>query len=301
MSDHLDAPGMKPPHGDARIDITDIFAFRQPGGQDRSVLAMCVNPLAPTMGERFHPRAVYNLHLDTNGDAVADLTFAVTFSGEAEQTARVKLDGEVLFAGAPVCFGPRAQASTEGDYRFFAGIRSDPFFFDLEGFKAGMAFTGADFFADKNVFAIVLEVPNSLFLEQPVGYWTTVLLEGTQVERMGRPLMNIVFTKDDDKNAYNAGAPADDRRDHTGKIVAALLGAGGGYTEHEATEVAGQLLPDLLSYDCTEPAGYPNGRQFADDIVDEQLAILTKGSAPSQGIKPHGDTLTVFPYLGAPH
>ncbi|MEU8149521.1 DUF4331 family protein [Nonomuraea sp. NPDC048901] len=201
----------------------------------------------------------------------------------------------------PGVFRTRAQASTEGEYRFFAGIRSDPFVFDLEGFKAGMAFTGADFFADKNVFAIVLEVPNSLFLEQPVGYWTTVLLEGRQVERMGRPLMNIVFTRDDDKNAYNAGSPADDRRDHTGKIVAALLGAGGGYTEHEATEVAGQLLPDLLTYDCAEPAGYLNGRQFADDIVDAQLAILTKGNAPSQGIKPHGDTLTVFPYLGVPH
>lgn len=48
----------------------------------------------------------------------------------------------------------------------------------VEGFKAGMAFIGADFFADKNVFAIVLEVPNSLFHRQPVGYWTTVLLEG---------------------------------------------------------------------------------------------------------------------------
>ncbi|MEU7747620.1 hypothetical protein [Nonomuraea sp. NPDC049158] len=127
-----------------------------------------------------------------------------------------------------------------------------------------------------------------------------MLLEGQQVERMGRPLMNIVFTKDDDKNTYSTGSPADDRRDHTGKIVAALLDAGGGYTGHEAAEVAGQLLPDLITYDCATPVGYPNGRRFADDIIDAQPAILTKGSAPSQGIKPHGGTLTVFPYLGVP-
>jgi hypothetical protein len=37
------------------------------------------------------------------------------------------------------------------------------------------------------------------------------------------------------------------------------------------------------------------------DIIDEQLAILTKGKAPSQGVKPHSDTLTDMPYLGSPH
>jgi hypothetical protein len=31
------------------------------------------------------------------------------------------------------------------------------------------------------------------------------------------------------------------------------------------------------------------------DIIDEQLAILTKGKAPSQGVKPHSDTLTDMP------
>ncbi|WP_157252057.1 DUF4331 family protein [Nonomuraea typhae] len=301
MSDHLDAPGLKPPHGDARIDITDIYAFQKPDDATRSVLVMCVNPLAPTMGERFHPGAAYNLHLDTDGDAVADRTFTVTFSDEDAQAATVRLDEQVLFEGVPACFGREAQVATSGEYTFFAGIRSDAFFFDLEGFKAGMAFTGADFFADKNVFAIVVEVPNTLFGRRPVGYWTTVVLDGKQVERMARPLMNIVFTADADKNAYNGGAPANDRRDYTGKVVATLLAAGGGYSEHEVAEVAGRLLPDLLRYDCTSTAGYPNGRQFADDIVDEQLAVLTKGNAPSQGVKPHSDTTTTFPYLGVPH
>ncbi len=31
MSDHLDAPGMKPPNMDASVDICDIYAFQKPG------------------------------------------------------------------------------------------------------------------------------------------------------------------------------------------------------------------------------------------------------------------------------
>jgi hypothetical protein len=42
-------------------------------------------------------------------------------------------------------------ADDVGEYRFFAGIRSDPFFFDLEGMKNGMQLTGADTFLDKKV------------------------------------------------------------------------------------------------------------------------------------------------------
>ena len=46
-----------------------------------------------------------------------------------------------------------------GGYRFFAGWRSDPFFFDTEGALNNLQFTGNDYFADKDVCSIVLEVP----------------------------------------------------------------------------------------------------------------------------------------------
>ena len=50
-----------------------------------------------------------------------------------------------------------------GDFRFFAGLRSDPFFADIEGGANHFQWTGRDSFAGKNVFAIVLEVPNRTF------------------------------------------------------------------------------------------------------------------------------------------
>jgi len=43
-----------------------------------------------------------------------------------------------------------------GGYRFFAGWRSDPFFFDTLGIERS-AFTGDDFFVDKDVCSIVLK------------------------------------------------------------------------------------------------------------------------------------------------
>jgi hypothetical protein len=55
----------------------------------------------------------------------------------------------------------------------FAGARSDPFFFDLMGFCNNLKFTGTDYFLDKDVFGIVLEVPNSsLGGSSKVGLWS---------------------------------------------------------------------------------------------------------------------------------
>jgi Domain of unknown function (DUF4331) len=48
-----------------------------------------------------------------------------------------------------------------GRYRFFAGWRTDPFFFDTRGALNDLQFIGDDFFIDKDVCSIVLEVPNS--------------------------------------------------------------------------------------------------------------------------------------------
>ena len=67
----------------------------------------------------------------------------------------------LLSNGAPVSMGREPKVTSAGDYRFFAGWRSDPFFFDAMGALNGFKFTGNDYFADKNVASIVLEVPNS--------------------------------------------------------------------------------------------------------------------------------------------
>jgi hypothetical protein len=159
---------------DARVDITDIFAFQNPADPTRSVLVMNVNPVAPTLEDSFAPEAVYELILDTDSDAVADITYRVTFSprenddqratvrrATGEEVRTAEISGEVLFRNVPVSFDGDAGVVESGDYEFFVGIRSDPFFFDLEGFQHDFEFTGDDFFIDKNVFSMVLEMPNT--------------------------------------------------------------------------------------------------------------------------------------------
>ena len=51
----------------------------------------------------------------------------------------------------------------------------------------------------------------------------------------------------------------------------------------------------MLSYVPSEPAKYPNGRVFTDDVIQYRLVFLTKGEVPPTGLSPHTDTLDDFP------
>jgi hypothetical protein len=46
MSHHYSGPDYGFPHGDARLDLTDLYAFPKPGDADKSILIMNVHPSA---------------------------------------------------------------------------------------------------------------------------------------------------------------------------------------------------------------------------------------------------------------
>src|ERR1700712_5152922 len=93
---------------------------------------------------RPHPEPValdglYEFMIDTNGDAVADIAFQVRFAAapgggqlatvrrrEGAPAATRGERGEVVVTGAPVSMGGEAKVTEAGDYRLFAGWRSDP-------------------------------------------------------------------------------------------------------------------------------------------------------------------------------
>jgi Domain of unknown function (DUF4331) len=89
MSHHYSGPNYGSPHGDARLDITDLYAFPKPGSTDKSILIMNVhpsrglNPPGATTPEPFALSAMYELKIDTDGDAVADIAYRVRFSALA--------------------------------------------------------------------------------------------------------------------------------------------------------------------------------------------------------------------------
>ena len=322
MSHHYSGPDFGFPHGDARLDITDLYVFPKPGDAGKSIVVMNVhpsvgiNPPAPSTDEAFAPGAIYELKIDTNGDAVPDIAYRVLFSSskDGSQTATLRRvegshaagtgdDGQIIVEGAPVSTGREAQVTEGGDHRFFAGWRSDPFFFDTLGALNNLQFTGDDFFAEKDVCSIVLEVPNSALGAKKIGLWHRTLDDASgkwvQADRGALPSQSVFLTGDA-KGAYLAAQPADDARFIA--VFAHSLEHTGGYTPEEATRVAGTLLPDILLYDPKRPASYPeNGRALSDDAIDVFLSILTNGKVTRDNVGPHKDLLASFPYLGPPH
>jgi len=323
MSHHwTSGPNFGFPRGDARLDLTDLYAFPKPGDAGKSILIMNVhpswgvNPPGPTTKEPFAPGALYQFKIDTDGDAIADIAYSVQFASaeDGKQTATLRRiqgaraasvcdDGEVIVEEAPVSVGRDALVTRAGDYRLFFGWRSDPFFFDANGLFNNMQFTGDDFFVDKNVCSIVLEVPNSALGTNVVGLWARTLDktgEGwIQAERGGKPFQAVLLPGEA-REAYLNGEPADDVR-FIG-VFAHELEHSGGYRPEDAVGVARQLLPDILSYDPRGPARFPhNGRTLTDDVVDVFFSMFTNGKVTGDKVGPHGDLLDEFPYLGPPH
>jgi uncharacterized protein DUF4331 len=322
MSHHYSGPDFGFPRGDARLDFTDLYAFPKPGDAGKSILIMnvhpsaTVNPPGPTTAEPFATEARYEFKIDTDGDAVADIAYRVRFSSShgGAQTATLRRvegapaagmgdGGQVIVAGAPVSTGREARVTGAGDYRFFAGWRSDPFFFDVRGALNNLQFTGADFLADKDVCSIVLELPHSALAPKRVGLWARTLDgaggDWVQADRGALPVQ-AVFLVGAERDAYLAGEPADDARFVA--VFAHALEHAGGYPPEEARRVAGTLLPAILPYDPTRPASFPgNGRTLTDDAGDAFLAVLTNGKVTEDKLGPHDDLLAEFPYLGPPH
>src|SRR5262249_3980884 len=223
---------------------------------------------------------------------------------EGAQAAGTGDDGQVIVASAQVSMGRDAYVTEAGEYRFFAGWRSDPFFFDVQGMLNHQQFTGDDFFADKDVCGIVLEVPNSDLATKRMSLWARTLIgargaEWVQVDRGALPAQ-AVFLVGTERDAYLAGEPADDARFIP--VFAHSLEHLGGYTPDEAREMAGTLLPEILPYDPTCAASFPtNGRTLTDDAGDVFVAALTNGKVTEDKVGPHRDLLPEFPYLGPPH
>jgi len=223
MSHHASGPNFDFPRGDARLDLTDLFVFTKPGDPSKSIIVFDVHPSfrldspKPTTTEPFAPGALYEIKIDTNGDAIADICYSVQFasSEDGKQAATVRCirgaraagvgeDGEIIVERAPVSVAREALLTKAGDYCFFFGWRSDPFFFDVNGNFNHMQFTGDDFFTDKDVCSIVIELPNSALGTNAVGIWARTVDKTAdgwiQADRGGRPLQAVFLPAKRERN-----------------------------------------------------------------------------------------------------
>jgi hypothetical protein len=333
VSNHFTGLSLGPPFGDQRLDLCDLYAFQSLTNPDRTVLILNANPNADAL----HPDAIYRLAIDNDGDLLNDIAFSYVFSepqngrqtvdvfmGTGQQARSPQAAGTKIFCDVDASFGPQPNIVTSGEITFFAGARSDAFFFDFDGIKnlfdtsgkrnftelhlgGKSPWTGVDSNTEANVFSTVLELPTERLGGNPgIRIWGRCSVrrngELVHVDRAGHPSVSSFFNTDDTKEEYNASEPVNDRERWLDQFVH-LMGHTGNYTREEAIAAidAEGTLPDMLSFNPAEPAKYPNGRVFTDDVINYRLAFLSKGDIPPTGLAPHTDTLSEFPYLGTPH
>jgi hypothetical protein len=308
-------------------------------------MIMTVNPDAGlSAGDTFHPEGLYAFRFDLNDDAHEEVTFKVRF----EQPRHKSSDEHVHVQRFQVrkATGIAATRGAEGDVliegetgsvhnsariRVYAGLAPEMFAgdaFALHGFLAAYykehKYDGdvwqhrENFFARRNVTAIVLEVPTELIGQGRVHAWATVSLYGhapeTQVSRWGLPLMTHVFLNDPDnqeiREQFNTSVPSEDVARFSGAIgsFAEKMSGYAGSVVNPAEygkQVASRLCPSTLPYELGTPAAFDfvgfNGRALGDDVMDVMLT-LASNKPLADGVAPDlTRTSAEFPYYQGPY
>ena len=338
-ADHRDGPATT---ANAPLDITDLYAFRDPGATDNLVVAFGVNGLTTpdqNGNAKFSSTGSYLLHVDTNGDLMDDATVTVKFDNSNPQNFTITGLGSTPITGAVTAPGATPNVVTSGGIKAFAGLRDDPFFFDLTAFKhfvagpyvpaAGLRAAAdgapADTFAGTNVDYVALELPVTALNGQAasntgtIKAWVSTDTGSGQLDRMGIPAINTALIPADQKDNFNKGNPATDAATFqaTGKatmdglrsaVDAVLNGPvgpedGGALGNLTSQQVAAALIPDIVTIDFSKPVVFPNGRQLTDDVIDTALSlVLNRTTGITDAISANDASFgNTFPFLAAPH
>lgn len=192
-ADHRDTVALE---SEPASDINDVYAWMNNG---KVTMVMTVFPLADTTA-KFSDSVKYAFHTRAGASGLApsepEVNIIATF--DANQTIQLWVGDKAYLTGD--ASNDAGVTSDDGKVKVFAGLRDDPFFFNLDGFKhaistvigaaGGLTFDaygcpalnaptsaalvaqlqgnadgtgpGVDFFAGKNTLAIVVEVDASL-------------------------------------------------------------------------------------------------------------------------------------------
>jgi hypothetical protein len=179
-ADHIDTPAVT----NQPTDITDLYVFRAADPNNLVFVANSQGLSSPanTATLKFDANTVLEFNIDKTGDNIEDLVIQCKYDAANNKMmiygpiapsatgTRSKLEGAATAEVAVTAYGSAAATGTgTNGIKVFAGPRDDPFFFDLNKYKAiiagtatGFANPGTDTFAGTNVLSIVLEVPKSL-------------------------------------------------------------------------------------------------------------------------------------------
>jgi Domain of unknown function (DUF4331) len=341
-------------HDDGEVDtkgrnlnLTDLYAYREkdqnPNARDGDlVLTMNTNPRSVARQQYFFStNARYEFKLTRVGDKEAtptgqeDITLRFEFSAPNDRNQQqikftVIKDGRETSARnlytTPLNEKPviNRLGSDDSKIAVFAGLREDPFFFDVEQFfrvRAGALGTGPgvgfrptnqaiDFAKGYNVNTITARIPQE-FLSGKNGakiydVWETISIRDgngkyQQVERLGRPGINEgLITSNNLLNIFNSVPPTADLSPAAGPIGAEAVRTlkALGNNDERTKALLGAFLPDVMRIDTTGASGYANalnsklspirGRMLKDDVIDITVNLLSNGAIKGDNVSYDG-------------
>jgi Domain of unknown function (DUF4331) len=348
-------------HDDGDIDVrsralslTDLYVFREQdqnanAAEDDLIFVMNTNPRSLARQQYFfstEARYEFKITRVGNIDGVPtgspDTTLRFTFSAPRGNNRQQQMTMTLLEKGRqpvvinrtqnnrPIVTTPLTNATPTlnqvkvrgRDVTVFAGLREDPFYFDVEQFfrvRSGLLGRGPavgfrspddalDFAKGYNVNAIVVRVPRKLLQagtdRSIFDTWLTISVQDprtkqfVQTEQLARPGINeaLLFTQGN-LAAFNRSQPSRSVPPNVaGEVTKVLLALGN--SPARATGLIGAFVPDVMRIDTTGASGFANalnglgspvrGRMLKDDVVDVALTVLTNGAVTTDNVSYDG-------------
>jgi hypothetical protein len=339
MSHHFDTKLAKE---DPSLNVCDFYLFQ--GAPDTTVMAMTVNPdLGLSAPDTLHIEGLYSFRFDLNGDAREEVVFKFRFSeprhvngDEHVHTQKFQIRKATADAiggdkGELLLEGETGKVHSKSGIRAYVGAAPDLFAGDafalhgfLTAFYKDQRYDGdvflhrQNFFAHRNLTAIVLQVPSHLIGRGTVHAWATISLYGhapeMQVSRWGLPLITHLFLNDPShqevKESFNTSVPAEDVASFSGYIadftqkMTTYAGSVMNPDEYGKQMVA-RLCPTTLPYELGTPAAFDlagfNGRPLGDDVMDVMLTLASNKPLQDGAVPDRNRIRTEFPYFGEPY
>jgi hypothetical protein len=336
MSHHFDTKLAKE---EPSLNVRDLYLFE--GSPGTTVMVMTVNPdVGLSAPDTLHVEGLYAFRFDLNADAREELAFKFRFAeprhAEGNEHVHIqkfqvlKATGNSLggLAGELLLEGETEKISAKSGVRAFAGIAGDPFapngsgmhafmtaFYEEHRYDATVFQHGQNSFANRNVTAIVLEVPNDMIGRGAVHCWATASLAGhapeVQIQRWGLPLITHLFPDDPDlKDRFNASQPSGDvasfskpLSDFCEKMTTYAKSAVN--PAEYARQIVARLCPVTLPYELGTPAAFDrariNGRPLGDDAMDVMLTLVSNTPIEDGAVPDRKRIRSEFPYVGRPY
>jgi len=229
---------------------------------DNLVLAVAMNPAIPPSATSyvFPSDLVVEINIDNNTPVTQD--DSILNGGIIHDPEGISADIKyrVTFSDSGTPSVHTIPGTGPDPEQVFAGLRDDPF---IRAPRTG-----------RNIAAIVLEVPLASVLDgqSTILTWATVRLDGQGMVELGARALRNQFPEN---LCLNNVEP-----------------------RHHLREC--NLAPDVIIYDTSRTASFPNGRELADDVTDlvgDPRLLSNDQPFPTENDVPF---LDVFPYYAPP-